>query len=321
MANPPIFHKVIPIFVGGTGRSGTTVMGDLLGEHEQIRTSLPIEIKFLANRNGLLDLTFGRSDAQERVHNDISIFNLRTRRKRRAKEAEKVRAKFAEIEKEFIDQLWQKWWDIDAPPPHGRGLQSGIDRKNFEMLLSRLLRDLKLNRIWAARRFMKAFVKGQRDSGSERYWVETTPLNIAQADKLIHLFPNALFINMVRDPRDVIASLLTKNWGPNTPAEGLEWIEKRLIDGHRALSKIPEKQKITIALEDLAIDNREATYNSILKFLQLEDSAPMRHFFAHELTPKNATSGRWAQEIAAPEFNAGYEALVGKLKGQGIRFN
>ena len=84
---------------------------------------------------------------------------------------------------------------------------------------------------------------------------------------------------MVRDPRDVIASLLTKSWGPNTPAEGLEWIEKRLIDGHLALSKIPDRQKITIALEDLAIANREVTYSSILKFLQVEDSATMQVFF------------------------------------------
>jgi hypothetical protein len=317
VVNPPIFHKVIPIFVGGTGRSGTTVMGDLLGEHEQIRTSLPIEIKFLANRNGLLDLTFGRDDMHEKVRSKVSIFNIRTRRKRRARQAEK----FAEIEQEFLNQLWQKWWDIDAPPPHGRGLHSGIRKKKLEKLLSRLNRDLKINRAWAARRFMNSFIVAQEQSGDEKYWVETTPLNIAQADKLSKLFPHALYINMVRDPRDVIASLLTKNWGPNTPAEGLEWIEKRLIDGHRALSKISEKQKITIALEDLAIDNREATYNSILKFLQLEDSAPMRLFFANELTPENATSGRWEQEIGTPEFNAGYEALVSRLNGQGIRFN
>ena len=89
-------------------------MGDLLGEHERIRTSLPIEIKFLANRNGLLDLTFGRGRVQVRARDKISIFNFRTRRKRRAKEAEKLAAKFAEIEREFIAQLWTKWWDIDA---------------------------------------------------------------------------------------------------------------------------------------------------------------------------------------------------------------
>lgn len=317
MVNPPIFHKVIPVFVGGTGRSGTTVMGDLLGEHAQIRTSLPIEIKFLANRNGLLDLAFGRDELQEKVRRKVSIFSIRTRRKRRTRQAEK----FAEIEREFLDQLWQKWWVIDAPPPHGRGLHSGIDKEKLEKLVARLLRNLKFNRAWAARRFIKAFIVAQDQSGAEKYWVETTPLNIAQADRLLRLFPNALFINMVRDPRDVIASLLTKNWGPNTPAEGLEWIEKRLIDGHAALAEIPARQKITIALEDLAINRRDQTYQSVLSFLSISDSAATKVFFESHLTPENATSGRWAQEIANSEFNAGYEAMIGRLQKQGIRFN
>jgi hypothetical protein len=160
---------------------------------------------------------------------------------------------------------------------------------------------------------MRDFISSQEDHGSQKYWVETTPLNVAQARRIKKLFPNALFINMVRDPRDVIASLLTKNWGPTTPLEGLEWIEKRLIDGHKALREIPSKQKITIALEDLAIHDRENTYQSILTFLGLPDDPAMRHFFESELTPQAATSGRWKTEIATPEFLAGYAELEKKL--------
>jgi hypothetical protein len=119
---------------------------------------------------------------------------------------------------------------------------------------------------------------------------------------------------MVRDPRDVIASLLTKNWGPTTPLEGLEWIEKRLIDGRNALQAIPAKQQITIALEDLAIHNREKSYQAILTFLGLRDDSKMRHFFESELTPQAATSGRWKTEIATPEFLAGYAELEKKLQ-------
>ena len=37
----------IPIFIGGTGRSGTTIVGDLLNEHPEVRTSLPTEIRFI----------------------------------------------------------------------------------------------------------------------------------------------------------------------------------------------------------------------------------------------------------------------------------
>jgi hypothetical protein len=310
MGKSPIFHKVTPVFVGGTGRSGTTVMGDLLGKHPDVRTSTPIEIKFLSNRSGLLDVVFGRDDAVKGKKEPVSILHYRTYRKRRLREKEKL----TNILAEFENQVWNKWWDIDAPPPHGRGLISGISRSNLEKLMSSLRRDLKINRIWAARRFMRRFIALQDEAGSEKYWVETTPMNIPTADKLLKLFPKALFITMVRDPRDVIASLLTKNWGPTTPMEGLTWIEKRLTDGHNALKEVPLKQKITIALEDLAISRREDTYEKLMSFLSISDSPEMRKFFEEELTHENATSGRWKQEISSPEFDAAYAQVEKKLE-------
>ena len=307
MKNSSRTHKVRPVFVGGTGRSGTTVMGDLLGSHKDIRTSVPIEIKFLANKSGLLHLVFGRDKSDQKEN--VSLLNVtgRIRKRRRAKQA------LVKIEAEFLDRIWNDWWDIDAPPPHGRGLHSGISKQRLQELLDRLIKDLRINRVWAGRRFMRDFISSQEGHGNQKYWVETTPLNVAQARRIKKLIPNALFINMVRDPRDVIASLLTKNWGPTTPLEGLEWIEKRLIDGHNALRAIPSKQQITIALEDLAIHNREETYQSILTFLGLPDDPAMRHFFESELTPQAATSGRWKTEIATPEFLAGYAELEKKL--------
>ena len=308
MKNSSGTHKVRPVFVGGTGRSGTTVMGDLLGSHKDIRTSVPIEIKFLANKSGLLHLVFGRDKSEQKEK--FSLFNLtgRIRQRRRAKQA------FIKIEKEFIDRIWNDWWDIDAPPPHGRGLHSGISKQRLQELLDRLVKDLRINRVWAGRRFMHGFISSQEDHGSQKYWVETTPLNIAQARRILKLFPDALFINMVRDPRDVIASLLTKNWGPTTPMEGLTWIEKRLTDGHNALKAVPAKQQTTIALEDLAINQREGTYQKVMSFLKISDSPAMRKFFEEELTPANATSGRWKQEISGPEFDAAYALLENRLR-------
>ncbi len=307
MKNSPRNHKVRPVFVGGTGRSGTTVMGDLLGFHEDIRTSVPIEIKFLANKSGLLQLVFGRDTPSNQPK--ISIFNLRAQRIRRISE----KVKFAKIQVEFLDRIWNSWWNIDAPPPHGRGLQSGISKQRLEFLINRLISNLRINRVWAARRFMRDFISSQDNHAGQKYWVETTPLNIAQARRILKLFPDALFINMVRDPRDVIASLLTKNWGPTTPLEGLEWIEKRLHDAHEALAHIPANQKITIALEDLAINNRLQSYQALLKFLNLGDDAGMKEFFETHLSAEAAMSGRWKQEIATPEFLAGYAELEKRL--------
>ncbi len=314
MGNSLRSHRVVPVFVGGTGRSGTTVIGDLLANHSRIRTSTPIEIKFLTNRSGLVDVVFGYNQEIEKKSGKVSILNFRTYRKRKRKEKER----FAKILAEFNRFIWEKWWDIDAPPPHGRGLISGISKRDLEDLLSRLDRELKLNRKWAARRFMGAFISKQFDAGDEIYWVETTPMNIPEANKLQELFPNALFINMVRDPRDVIASLLTKNWGPTTPLEGLDWIEKRLLAGHEALSVINPAKKMTIALEDLAINSREQTYNKLLTFLKISDEPAMQKFFVESMTPDAATSGRWKAEIDSPEFSAGFEEMKARLSKSGV---
>jgi hypothetical protein len=278
-----------------------------LGLHQDIRTSVPIEIKFLANKSGLLQLVFGR-DAPD-SEKKIALLDLRKRRRRWISKREK----FKKIQAEFLDRIWNTWWDIDAPPPHGRGLQSGITKQQLEKLLATLIFELRINRVWAARRFMRNFISSQAAHRGQKYWVETTPLNIAQAERILKIFPNALFINMVRDPRDVIASLLTKNWGPTTPLEGIEWIQKRLIDAHHALRTIPAKQQITIALEDLAINNREQSYQALLTFLGLQDDPAMRAFFETELTPQAATSGRWKSEIASPEFLSAYAELEKRL--------
>jgi hypothetical protein len=50
-----------------------------------------------------------------------------------------------------------------------------------------------------------------------------------------------------------------------------------------------------------------------MTFLSISDSPEMRKFFEEELTPANATSGRWKQEISSPEFAAAYEALEQRL--------
>jgi hypothetical protein len=316
MSNSLRLHKVVPVFIGGTGRSGTTVVGDLLANHSKIRTSTPIEIKFLTNRSGLVDVVFGYNQEIEKKSGKVSILNFRTYRKRKRKEKER----FSKILAEFNQYIWDKWWDIDAPPPHGRGLTSGIAKSDLENLLKRLDRDLKINRKWAARRFMATFISKQFGAGNEIYWVETTPMNIPEANKLQELFPNALFINMVRDPRDVIASLLTKKWGPTTPLEGLDWIEARLLAGHEALTAVQPEKKIIIALEELAINNREATYKKLLSFLKISDEPAMQDFFTRSMTPDAATSGRWKGEIDSPEFSAGYDAMATRLTKTGVIF-
>lgn len=310
MRNSGRIHSVMPVFIGGTGRSGTTVLGDLLNEHSHVRTSNPTEIKFLANRGGFLDVVFGSLSALPDSREKISIIHYRTYRKRVQKEVLQRQNRF----EEFSTKLWQKWWEIDAPAPHGPGLHTGIDKKDLQRLLDKYTQNIKRNPIQQARKFMKSFIKLQKGRKREKFWAETTPMNISYSHRLIKLFPEAKFIVIRRDPRDVIASLLTKDWGPNTPLEGVEWIESRLRADHDALKSVPRNQVLFINLEDLVTNSPHESYNKILNFLQLQDEPAMRTFHASNMTAENASSGRWRKEIDTPEFSQAIDAMNLRLQ-------
>ena len=302
-------HAPTPVFIGGTGRSGTTVLGDLLNAHSQIRTSVPTEIKFFANRGGFLDLVFGSMESNQEDREPVSILHYRTYRQRKLTAQAQREKRFTELEA----KIWDKWWKIDAVAPHGPGLHAGIDREVFANLLGKHKKKLIKNPVPAAQSFLDDFIASQSDHKGEKFWAETTPMNISYAHRLIKVKPTALFIVMKRDPRDVIASLLKKDWGPTTALEGVEWIENRLKADHAALQSVPKDQQLTIHLEDLVTNKPQESYGKILDFLGIKDEPAMREFHQSNMTADNASTGRWKSEIASPEFEAAIAAMEVRL--------
>jgi hypothetical protein len=244
----------------------------------------------------------------------ISIFHFRTYRQRAQKDLLQRKVRFDE----FSEKLWQKWWEIDAPAPHGPGLHAGIDKKDLQGLLDSYAKSIKKDSIKQARKFMQGFIAIQKNRKGEKFWAETTPMNITYSHRLVKLFPEAKFIVIRRDPRDVIASLLTKNWGPETPLEGVDWIEARIRADNEALKSVPKNQVMFINLEDLVTNSPQESYNKLLNFLQLQDEPAMRAFHTNKMTAENASSGRWKNEINDPEFEAAIGAMNQRLKKESI---
>src|ERR1051325_8637667 len=70
-----------PVFVAGTGRSGTSQLADILGEHPLIHR-IPMETRFLVDPGGLRDLadalttrydTFVAEDAVNRLRELLTV--------------------------------------------------------------------------------------------------------------------------------------------------------------------------------------------------------------------------------------------------------
>src|SRR4029079_5985634 len=58
-----------------------------------------------------------------------------------------------------------------------------------------------------------AFMSYIAEREHKQIWGDKTPYHTAFVNVLAHCFPNAKFISLLRDPRDVVASILNTSWG------------------------------------------------------------------------------------------------------------
>jgi hypothetical protein len=138
-------------------------------------------------------------------------------------------------------------------------------------------------------------------------WVEITKCNIQASPVLLRLVPEARFINMIRDGRDVASSVVTQNWGPDDFGEALTWWEERVAGGEHGSSEIPEDRLLVVGMEDLVTDDRDATFERLLEFIEeprflrpLRERT-MRRYFNNEIGTGPANLERWRKGLSAKE--------------------
>lgn len=114
-------------------------------------------------------------------------------------------------------------------------------------------------------------------SGKPR-WAEKTPGNIANVDRIWKAWPDAQVLHIVRDPRDVYASLVeAKKWlDPDEFAD--RWI-LTIGNGEKLVEELKptDKQYLRLRYEDLIL-NVENTMREVLDFLDLKWEERVAHF-------------------------------------------
>jgi hypothetical protein len=218
--------------------------------------------------------------------------------------------------REFESKLRGWWFDRDPE----RGLQLIMDRDALDAALPILRDGLRSDPWGAARRFTHALFDPIANAAGRPGWIEKFPANVRKADVLYRIFPNMRLVHLVRDGRDVAASVVGFRFGPNDHDEALDWWARRLEAGFAACDRIPRDRIHVVQVEDLIVRNRDATYRGLLDFLGLDDDPGMREFFRERVTPEKLHTGRWQQEVP-PErlaaFDAHHQRLADQLRGRG----
>ena len=303
--------NLTPIFSGGSGRSGTTIIINLLDKHESFKASLPREIRFLTDRLGLLDLNYVRPYPFE-----LSIRHILTRSALMTLRVTKSGKRGL-----FLSRMQDYWWSTEGKNGKPRGLVQSIAKNELERILEEFNKSPKSELEKASSQLFFDIANSQISKPGIRYFGDSTPANITNSQYIKQLLPTSKFINMTRDGRDVAFSISKQPWGPNNPVECLEFWKKRLLSGVSALEKIDRDSWIEIRIEELVEQKRDETYTRLSNFLDLPESIKMRDFFNSTVNVENMHSGTWQFALPSPhQFNARYSDILKELSDEGINF-
>ncbi len=258
-------HHIDARFIGGTGRCGTSIVLHILQHHPDLFCYS--EPRLLCDRKGI-------SDVLNR-HYDVDVFR------------QHLKAAFCESLKRSLT--------IDEPDE----LYSLFDANRLTKLLDHCLEQpgtlpTKLSR------FIQHTFSLPAEQYGRRFWVEKTPLTILVADCLFQLFPDMRYLHLIREPRDVCASMLQKDWGPNTVEEFIEHYCEVMEKSFQLQSAIPSSRYHVLSIETLVSEKSSAGF-VLEKILGLTPDTHFENSANSLLSEQGANSGRWESELIHDE--------------------
>jgi glycosyltransferase involved in cell wall biosynthesis len=140
----------------------------------------------------------------------------------------------------------------------------------------------------SCRAFVEGIVENFRRAEGKPRWAEKTPQNVLYMELLGEIFPDATFIHMLRDGRDVACSLLTMDWIDNKTGRKFDFVEtmtgaarywRDTVEKARQQAAHPSLtgRVLEVRYEALVTDSAE-TMRQVLEFLGEEwDDAVLSH--------------------------------------------
>jgi hypothetical protein len=115
------------------------------------------------------------------------------------------------------------------------------------------------------------------------HWIDHTPGNARHASTLLKLFPDSLFIHIVRDGRACAASVLPLDWGPNNAYMAGKWWVEQVTFG-LAAEALYGPRSIRIRFEDLVAE-ADWTLKELCMFLDIPFDSAMISGHDFEVVP------------------------------------
>jgi hypothetical protein len=290
-ANTDLLEPVPLLFIGGTGRSGTHVVSKILNSHSHFR-KVPNEARFHVDPGGFPDVLSGRTSP------DLFAYRLR-----------------------------HYWWRNFEPSRRSfRGLYRYVPKQRLEAATTSFLRRVESDEPEAAcRQLFFDLLWPLATEEAKAGLIEQSCDVIAEAGRLGMLFPEARFIHVVRDGRDVAASRVGQaRWlaYPRTMNQGLEWWERRILRIDDGIRGVGRDRVFEVSLDDLVTgDHRRRTYRKMRQFSGLKNEDAMLSYFTGRVKVRNAHTERWREDVPGrrqADIDARYGEILDRLEADGV---
>lgn len=271
------------LFIGGTGRSGTHVISRMLSRHP-LYTNISVEVRFHCDPGGFPDLLAG----------DVSP-------------------------RRFKRHLRGRWWRrVDPVRRSVYGMRRIVDRERRGAALARFDESFESTPEQACRDLFWDLLGPLAGEDGKPGLIEQSCDTVAAAPTLHRLFPQAKFIHVIRDGRDVAASRSGQGLKlvyPRNIRQGLEWWEARLRRADRGISAVPDEIVRIVNLDNLVEHRRAYAIKQLTRFVGPPHGS-VRRFHRVRMSSGSAHRGRWRDglsETELREIDSAYEAAVDRL--------
>lgn len=295
---------MIPVFIGGTGRSGTTIIKRALTSRSEF-VGFRLEMRIIVDPDGVLDLIEALDDGWSPYKGDLAVKRFR-----------KLIANTGSVNL-FKRAVRRGMFGVNISPPSyiALGLEEDLPvnalSRAFEPVLEELLTGTsrggwigspggqvppKIEETdWIPRARSSLLLSdalrgifGQlKGAGDAKAFVEDTPFNILHARELFELFPDMYLVNVYRDPKDTAASYMGRVWGGDDIELTCKRIAAILSRWEQIRQDLPKDRVFNIPLEELAKDPR-GTLTSFFDALEIEPGN-----LSNVISVKKANIGRW----------------------------
>jgi|SaaInlStandDraft_4_1057021.scaffolds.fasta_scaffold00354_8 hypothetical protein len=316
---------ISPIFIGGTGRSGTTILSKILSKHSEVY-SFDQELRFLTDPDGLISLKHSLVDHWSFFHGDMAI--------------ERFKSLMSNLKLRYVGKypnhglsehtsntFYDQWIDsyisslIEYQSNHAWAGKVNLIQKGFLKLINPSEKPFLINKsyycsphteelfIQKTQSFMNDLYNQISKTNKKKVIVEHTPSNLVHLDFLIKILPSLKLIHIHRDPRDIIASYKTKDWGSNDVLQNAKWIQDVLYRWESIKKDIPNTFYLEIAFEQL-IRDPEKEIRRICKYINIPFEKSLLNI---DLSKHNI--GRWENCFSESEknkLNAQFAKLITK---------